>query len=231
MGISQEHLDAMDTVFFDMDGTLFMSETVGPEAARLAVAKLYAEEGIDEPLPPKAYFLSQIGKPDMEYFASLLPERYARFAAELKERVVSNELMILKDSTGAVFPQALETLAKLKAGGYKLALASNCGTAYFNAVCESCGFDTYMDMRLCIEDRGFVPKAELLREIGEVLETRAGVMVGDRINDLDAARQSGVPFIAALWGYGAEGELDAADAQVHSFTELLDLLPGVNGNA
>jgi phosphoglycolate phosphatase-like HAD superfamily hydrolase len=227
VSISQEHINTVDTLFFDMDGTLFMSETVGPEAARLAVAKIYAEEGVDEPLPPKQFFLSQIGKPDMEYFSALLPDKYAHFAERVKGMVVQNELMILKDSTGAAFPQALETLAALKSRGYKMAIASNCGQPYFDAVCTSCGFDPYIDIRLCIGDRGFAPKSELISEMGELLESRAALLIGDRINDMEAAREAGIPFVAALWGYSGDGELDEADASVKTFAELLSLLPGV----
>ena len=45
------------------------------------------------------------------------------------------------------------------------------------------------------------------------LDPARSVMVGDRSNDMIAARHHGLRAIGALWGYGSRDELDKAGAQ------------------
>ena len=45
-------------------------------------------------------------------------------------------------------------------------------------------------------------------------------MIGDRDNDLRAARANGVRAVGVLWGYGSAEELASADAIVATPAEL-----------
>jgi len=54
----------------------------------------------------------------------------------------------------------------------------------------------------------------------------SAVMIGDRANDVNAAKANGLRAIGVLWGYGSERELiDAgADTLCRTPNELADLL-------
>ena len=48
----------------------------------------------------------------------------------------------------------------------------------------------------------------------------AGIVIGDRRYDMEAARENGLPFIACDYGYAPAGELDGADARAAEIREL-----------
>lgn len=87
-------------------------------------------------------------------------------------------------------------------------------------------------------------KHDVLREIRELQPARHMIMIGDRAQDIDAAKTVGAESIGVLWGYGDEAELRTAGADSLAATpeELCRLLedsharqsaPGqrVNGSA
>ena len=49
-------------------------------------------------------------------------------------------------------------------------------------------------------------------------------MGGDRANDIEGAKENGLPSIGVLWGYGDEEELAGATSLVSTPQELLDYL-------
>ena len=50
-------------------------------------------------------------------------------------------------------------------------------------------------------------------------------MIGDRANDIDAAKNCGIHSVAVSWGYGEQEELSQADHLIHHPNEMISLLP------
>ena len=48
-------------------------------------------------------------------------------------------------------------------------------------------------------------------------------LVGDRATDITAAKKFGIASVAALWGYGAESELEESDAKVRKPPQLIEV--------
>lgn len=48
-------------------------------------------------------------------------------------------------------------------------------------------------------------------------------LVGDRATDIMAAKKFGIESVAALWGYGAESELEESDAKVRKPRQLIEV--------
>lgn len=55
-------------------------------------------------------------------------------------------------------------------------------------------------------------------------DTAGSVIVGDRIHDFEAAKEIGIPSIAATWGYGTPEEWAHADVVVNTVGELRSAL-------
>jgi phosphoglycolate phosphatase len=70
----------------------------------------------------------------------------------------------------------------------------------------------------------FDDKGYLIAHILEIegLDPRRAVMIGDRDNDVRAARRHDIPSVGVLWGYGSADELSGAGATVlcHAPCEL-----------
>lgn len=67
-------------------------------------------------------------------------------------------------------------------------------------------------------------KAEMVGILLEELQPTRAVMVGDRLGDLMAGRDNGIPSIAACYGYGNAEEWKHADACAASAEELTNML-------
>ncbi len=67
-------------------------------------------------------------------------------------------------------------------------------------------------------------KSQNLALLLEELQPTRAVMVGDRLGDILAGRDNGLPTIAACFGYGTEGECAEADLQAESMQALLGML-------
>jgi phosphoglycolate phosphatase len=70
-------------------------------------------------------------------------------------------------------------------------------------------------------------KHELLEDIQAAETRRPLIMIGDRANDMEAARAVGAEAVGVLWGYGDEAELRGAGATrlLTAPAELLSAFP------
>ncbi len=216
---------AADTVAFDMDGTLVDSTEVAVQGARVGLERFFRDRGIEPLIPEAAEIRRRIGMPSLEYFAALVPPSYREEAQTIRNYVSAAEERLLAGGLVRVFPGALGVLGELRRRGYRLVLVSNCGPKYFRAVRSAAGLEDAFERAYCVEDAPRGDKASALeRALGE-LGSRAGVMVGDKKYDLDAARANGLRFVGCRYGFACDGELDGADAFVDDLRELPGLLP------
>ena len=69
-------------------------------------------------------------------------------------------------------------------------------------------------------------KTELAKKLIDRFKAKAAI-VGDSIQDIEAARETGALSIGALYGYGGE-ESEQADIIIHQFEELLTIFNKIN---
>jgi len=117
------------------------------------------------------------------------------------------------------YPGVKETLAALRRRGYKLAQYTNSSTVYLDVVMSSLQIRDYYDYVECIQDNNLT-KPQLVRKIREHFGGLTTAIVGDRVHDIEAARETGCLSIGALYGYG-EKEPEAADITISQFSDLL----------
>ncbi|MBN1886446.1 MAG: HAD family hydrolase [Thermoflexales bacterium] len=195
-------------VIFDLDGTLFKTETVTVPAALRAMAEL----GLP-PVPP-ARVISLIGEPSRAFYQKLIveapsrngvPEELALRLEKLSERY-EGELAATQGELYDGVPELLESLSSL---GLELALCSNGGPDYCEAVLAALGLRRYFAQVL-----GFDPGRDKAQRVGDLVAEsgrRPAIVVGDRHSDIAAAHSNGLPIIAVEYGYSTDGELAEAD--------------------
>ncbi len=208
----------MNVAIFDMDGTLVDSDDLAALSAEEGLRAYYSSRGLDPVVPSRAVRRSLVGLPSLEYFAGLLPADRRADAPEMRTLVAREEVRRLAAGEGRLFPGVRETLATLRAGGWKLALVSNCGSLYFDANLEHLGLRDMVDIAYCLDH--FPTKIDNVREAMRSLGVRTGVMIGDRAADVEAGRANGLRTIGCLYGYGSAQELAHADAHIAAVDEL-----------
>ncbi|HEY3129521.1 MAG TPA: HAD family hydrolase [Acidobacteriota bacterium] len=218
-------IENVNTVVFDLDGTLLRTESIIVGAIQSALARTSAKFRVDVRQPSQREILSLVGTPVYEFADRLrLPladDALAFFRAELEEE----ELRQIEDGQARLFEGVSELLADLRNSGFGLALISNCSRRYLMAVCDYFSLWDYFNFSLCAEDIPRSGKARLLQEILEKTETLPGeaIYIGDRASDLEAARAIRCGFIGCLWGYG-KGEFDDSVPTLASIDELAAVL-------
>jgi phosphoglycolate phosphatase len=201
---------AARTAVFDLDGTLIDSFEGITRCYQHALERMGCR------VPPQDELRSCIGPPIRGNFPRLLggddPARVERGVALYRERY---------DAVGwrecAVYPGVEDMLRDLRARGLRLLVATAKPQVYTDRILAHLrlaplferAFGTTLDGAL--DDK----RRLLAHAIGEApLEPAGTAMVGDRANDVVAARTHALRPIGVLWGYGSREELVDAGAEV-----------------
>jgi phosphoglycolate phosphatase len=204
-------------LIFDLDGTLFKVETVTVPAVKAAFRSLRL------PPPSRNRILSGIGKVTQRFYQDLLPESERNLAPMLQTMGSGNEILLLRQGKGQLYPGTKKVLGQLKDNGYRLGLISNSSYKYFREIIQAFGLAPLFYQSLCAgETKGF-RKKELVRRIGDLLGAERAIVIGDRKEDILAAKENGLKSVGCLYGYGSREELEAAEWKIEKIKDLISI--------
>lgn len=204
----------IDTVIFDLDGTLLY--TLGDLHACFnhAITKFgYPERNIDE-------IRSFVGNGIKKAIERALPHK---IADDELEKIVAYFRIYYKDHMLELtkpYDGILELLGTLKENGFKLAIVSNKYDLAVKGLCKNY-FDKYIDVAIG-EGNGIRKKPEAdgtikaINELGSHIEN--AIFIGDSDVDIMTAKNVGIPCISALWGYRDKGFLEEHGAKIFAET-------------
>jgi phosphoglycolate phosphatase len=195
-------------IFFDLDGTLTDSCTGIIRCVNHALAQLGCAEEED------ARLRAMIGQPLTKIFGAIMPDA----SGEAVDRAITAYRARFDDVgifENALYPGAGEALQRLRSHGHRMRVVTAKPHLAASRVLEHFGIAGYFDGVHGPEltDRG-CDKAILLGNALDASGAASGeaVMIGDRVDDVLAARAHGVRAVGAGWGYGVAGELVNAGA-------------------
>jgi adenosylhomocysteine nucleosidase len=215
--------EGIELVVFDVDGTLQDTFAWWPRVIRAGLARFAELQGFAADLPDDAAACAVVGLRDEGVWGPFLPEEHRHRWRELRDLVVPLEVAELHAGRDYLFAGVRALLTHLRRIGVRVALASNCRSRYFGALCQGQGLAALSDWQFCLDSNGGCAKTDMVRFALEAAGTRRAVMVGDRDTDQIAARAAGIPFV---WRVNERFPLDGADGHWHG--EPDDLL-GVLG--
>ncbi|MBT3883986.1 MAG: HAD hydrolase-like protein [Rhodospirillaceae bacterium] len=194
------------TLLIDLDGTLTDPKPGITNCIR------YALEQLGRPVPAVDDLTWCIGPPLMDSFRVLLPDADEDVAV----RALGLYRERFKDTgmyENVVYDGTAEFLGAVRGQGRRLYLATSKPHVYANPILEYFGLDGYFDGVYGSElDGTRADKRELLAHLlaEQGLAGNDCVMIGDRIQDANAARHVGALSVWADWGYGETAERDEA---------------------
>lgn len=197
----------MDTIFFDLDGTLTDPKPGITRSIRYALQKL------DHPLIPSEDELTWcIGPPLRSSFVKMLGEDAAdRAVALYRERFSDIGLY-----ENRVYDGIAEVLAKLKDSGHLLFVATSKAHVYADRIIDHFELRKYFGHVFGAElDGTRSDKSHLLEYALKQTATdpAKSLMIGDRSHDMVGAGKNGISGIGVLYGYGSREELSGAGAR------------------
>lgn len=207
-------------ILFDVDGTLWDA------SAEVAAAWNRALERFPEIKKrlTAADMRGLMGRTMADIFRSVAPEAGAERVEEIGAACCREEELGLRRHGGSLFPQERETLGFL-AERYPLFIVSNCQSGYIETFLGASGFGKLFADFECFGNTGRL-KSENIALLVRRNGLQKAVYVGDTRLDFESARDAGVPFVHASYGYGSVPE---ARRSVSAFALLAGVLPQVLG--
>ena len=201
----------VNLLIFDFDGTLCLSD----KAILKVLKKALSETGIDVTVN-KNKIINNAGKPAEQFYKNILGPNYSHLWKELSNKYDSK---IPQFET--IIPGVKETLKTLRDRNYNLVLYSNCEVVYFNSIFHFLKIKEYFDYTECV-GKNNLTKTELVGNIINKFPNSKSAVVGDRIHDIEAAKENGILSVGALYGYGKD-EPKKADITINKFSDLLNV--------
>ena len=192
----------MDSIIFDVDGTLWDSTDV---VAKAWTDYLRQKEQIDLTITA-GQLKTLFGKPLAEIAALVFPKYPENEQLRLIDGCCEAEHALLH-ITGAPLYEDLEKALQILSAQYPLYIVSNSQCGYIELFLEKTGFAKYFQGHLCNGDTG-LDKGSNIRQIADQNGLKDPVYVGDTMGDFEACRKAGVPFVLAEYGFGEVSEPD-----------------------
>lgn len=204
-----------ESLIFDIDGTLWDTRAVLAEGYNLQLTA----EGRGALLVSPEELRSLFGMVDRDIADRLFPglpaaERYA-----LMHRCMASGGRLLRQRGCPGYPGVVETLRVL-AKSHRLFIVSNSEEGYPEQCLAALGVRNLFQGTLCYGQTR-TPKGQTIRLLMERHGIREGVYIGDTDSDRQAAREAGIPFIWAAYGFGVPAEFDG---KIEKFEDLIPLL-------
>lgn len=199
-------------ILFDLDGTLTDPKLGITSCVQHALRKF----GIEE--PDRDMLELFIGPPlsnSFREFYGFDEEKIQQAIAYYRERFSTIGLF-----ENEIYPGIPQMLKELQESGRHLAVASSKPTVFVTQILEHFGIHAYFEVIVGSElDGTRVKKEEVVEEALRQLlhgteQRRDVVMVGDRKFDIEGAKAYHIDSVGVAYGYAAQGELEAAGADV-----------------
>lgn len=195
-------------ILFDLDGTLTDSREGIVHCVRETIL------GYGDPLPEEETLLRFIGPPLQDSFI-----RFCGYSAEKAADAVERFRLIYEpvgQYENRAAPGMEAVMARLKARGRVLALASSKPENLCVSICQRFGFTPHLTALVGSPPHGDWEKEDVVRETLRQLgveDPAQALMVGDRKFDVQGARACGVDCAGVeFFGYAPPGELQEAGA-------------------
>jgi phosphoglycolate phosphatase len=208
-------------LIFDLDGTLFQTHAVSLPA----VQEVF--RSFDLPVPSTEKILSFFGRPGTEWHPWLRSQCPPEQAAALVAAVDRREMELIAER-GQLYTGAREALEALRKVVAQMAICTNGPHDYVETVLQSQSVAVFFDVVRYRkpDDQG---KPQMMADLLERVTARPAVVIGDRWDDIEAARANGLQAIGAGYGYGSLAELGEADVLAREIGELPGLVEELLG--
>ena len=210
----EKKLNDIDSIIFDLDGTLWDSRREVAESWSEVIKKYNYER--QEVTFQEINDL--MGKTIDEIEDILFPELDKEKRTEILAECCEKENAYLAKHGARLFDNLEDTLYKLSKK-YRLFIVSNCLTGYIEAFLDYYNLDEYFEDYECPKNPETV-KADNIKLISNRNKLINPVYVGDTQGDANATKEAGLEFIFASYGFG---NVEEYQYKIEKIEDLLDL--------
>jgi phosphoglycolate phosphatase-like HAD superfamily hydrolase len=215
------------SLIFDMDGTLFQTDRILELSLEDTFNHLRSLDKWDTVTPIDKY-REIMGVPLPTVWETLLPnhsvEEREQTDAYFLERLIEN----IRSGKGALYPNVKEVFSYLIENNCSIYIASNGLTEYLKAIVSYYNLDKWVTETFSIQQIKSLNKSDLVQGIIKKYGITNGAVVGDRLSDINAAKDNGLISIGCNFDFAREDELSQAEMVIDDLTELQTILTKLN---
>lgn len=204
----------MDSIIFDLDGTLWDS--------RMAICDIWKDVLSRHDAGKSEITLEEMknsmGRQVKEIAKMYFPYLNEDTRMELMNECCDIQTTYLAEHGGILYDNLEATLNVLK-NKYKLFIVSNCQNGYIEAFLAYHKLDKYFIDHECPGTTG-LSKGENIKLIIKRNNLKSPIYVGDTQSDADASKYAEIPFVFASYGFGT---VEKYDYIINTFSDLLKL--------
>ncbi|MCY9764393.1 HAD hydrolase-like protein [Paenibacillus alvei] len=219
----------IQSFIFDMDGTLFQTDKILESSLEDTFNHLKSRNKWDKETPIDKY-REIMGAPLPKVWETLLPnhsiEVREQTDAYFLERLIEN----IKSGKGDIYPNVKEVFSFLTENNCSIYIASNGLIAYLDAIVHFYNLDKWVAETCSIQQIESLNKSDLVKTIIDKYGITHGAVVGDRISDINAAKDNGLVAIGCNFDFAQEDELAKADVVIEDLNELKSILFQLKSN-
>ncbi|WP_430109670.1 HAD hydrolase-like protein [Paenibacillus sp. B1-33] len=213
----------IQSFIFDMDGTLFQTDKILESSLEDTFNHLKSRNKWDKETPINKY-REIMGAPLPKVWETLLPnhsiEVREQTDAYFLERLIEN----IKSGKGDLYPNVKEVFNFLTENNCSIYIASNGLIAYLDAIVKFYHLDNWVTETCSIQQIESLNKSDLVKTIIDKYGITHGAVVGDRISDINAAKDNGLVAIGCNFDFAQEDELAKADVVIEDLNELKSIV-------
>lgn len=208
-----------DGVVFDLDGTLWDTNAVCAAVWNEVVREL----GLATPVVVTEEDIRRVaGLPHRGCVREVFPDLSDADVDTLAEVTATRDNDGIAARGGVLYPGVAETVRAL-AARVPVCIVSNCQAGYIEIFLAQAGLRDAVCDHECWGSTGLDKSANLSAVVARNGLSKP-IYVGDTAGDERAARDVGLPFVLARWGFGVAERPDAAIDRLTDLPALLELV-------
>jgi phosphoglycolate phosphatase-like HAD superfamily hydrolase len=215
------------SLIFDMDGTLFQTDKILEISLEETFKHLRALNLWEKETPIEKY-REIMGVPLPVVWETLSPDHSNEIRKRTNDFFNKKLIAAINEGNGALYPNVIEVFTYLKKNNNSLYIASNGQIEYLNTIVRYYNLDQWVTETFSIQQIQTQNKSDLVGTIVAKYHIEKGVVVGDRLSDINAAKSNGLLAIGCNFDFAQEDELSQADIKIDSLSELLTIVATLN---
>lgn len=209
----------LQAIIFDMDGTLFQTDKILEISLEDTFNYLRLQNQWATSTPIGKY-REIMGVPLPKVWEILLPNHSNEIRQLTDNYFLQSLIENVKRGKGALYPNVKEVFSFLKENNCSIYIASNGLTEYLNAIVHFYNLDNWVTETFSIQQIQTLNKGDLVKTIIEKYEIKKAAVVGDRISDINAAKDNSLVAIGCKFDFAQDEELAQADLVIDDLIEL-----------
>ncbi|RAW17159.1 nucleosidase [Paenibacillus taichungensis] len=213
----------MISLIFDMDGTLFQTDRILETSLHNTFNHLRSK-GLWEQDTPIEKYREIMGVPLPVVWKNLLPGYSDQIRQQANEWFHEKLIANIEAGHGALYPYVEGFFQYCKEKSIPIYIASNGQVEYLNAIVTYYHLDDWVTETFSIQQIASQNKSDLVRYIVEKYKITRGMVIGDRLSDIKAAKDNDLMSIGCNFDFAQADELAQAHRVIDSIEELKTLI-------